>query len=84
MKGLSGTQGVIFFGFGIMFLTMLVFGRAPDSNLMENNQVKIRPNDDPSETPYEVPLSLYKHVVVKDPKTGEVRMEPIISEKARY
>jgi hypothetical protein len=31
-----------------------------------------------------VPLSLYKHVVVKDPKTGEVRMEPIISEKARF
>jgi hypothetical protein len=43
---------VIFFGFGIMFIAMLVFGRAPDSNIMENSQVKIRPNDDPSETPY--------------------------------
>ena len=67
-----------------MFVTMLVFGRSPDTELMEKTQVKIKPSDDPSESPYEVPLSLYKHVVVKDPKTGEVRMEPIISEKARF
>jgi hypothetical protein len=36
VKGLIGTQGVIFFGFGIMFITMLVFGKAPDKNLIEN------------------------------------------------
>jgi hypothetical protein len=35
VKGLNGTKGVVFFGFGIMFVTMLVFGRSPDTDLME-------------------------------------------------
>ena len=53
-------------GFGIFFIAMIALGSNKNKNVFENNN-KIRINNDTSENPFEFPLSLYKHVAVKDP-----------------
>ena len=66
-------RGIILVGFGIMFVSSAVFGRAPD-NAEFSERMSIMPPPPPDR---------YKMVPTVDPKSGEVSMQPMISEAAK-